>query len=470
MKPVLEEVLHIIHTLSRNDGDYSLKKIGWHLCITDSDFSDALILGDTMIIRIGRLLCYSIICILLLSSCRRPTSADTYPEIVFPDRYVEGQDFNPMAFGERPNTAAVTEDGIYFKVGSFLFFADIKTLKARPLCYKLTCTHINERPEKIIECNAFSDPFYREKDFLGVFRDHVYFTALDCTTGLTALVRTNLDGSGRETVIQDVRKITASSMRIHRGVLYYHVSMTDLDGNVRYLFCGIDLTKDKSDPEILFEGSTVAGSFTEVLPYGNYIYYNEKFVIGEKGNKRQKNRISRYHIINRTCEVLTDISEYNLYGVVDQSLILFDGSNYYEMDQETNEIRISELCIQKYAEGHPDWECYAHSITRDIAFLYCEDHVPDETSIIWNRIIVNSQGEEVIREFQPNVIMPEVSDQIITINGDRYYLWYSASIRPYTVSLYKVEDLLEGKLDPIEMLKVLDKNELNAEYTYTIKN
>lgn len=348
--------------------------------------------------------------IMIFSSCR-PSSADSYPEIIYSDEYVEGQDFNPTAFSESPNTAAVTEDGIYFKAGSFVYFADINTRKARPLCYKITCAHTWASPDKVIECNAFSDLWaYWDKAFLGVFRDHVYFTSLDCTTGLIALVRTNLDGSARETVISDVHKINVKGMRIHRGVLYYEEGMTDLDGTVRYTFRGIDLTKEKLEPEILFDGSTVVGSFSEILPFGNYIYYNEKFVVGESGSKRQKNRYSRYHILNRTNEILTDLVDYKMYGILDNQLILFDGSDYYELDPETKEIRISELGIQKYADAHPEWRCCAHSIRKDIAFFYCEDGLFDESSVVWNRIIINEEGKEVIREPQPNVIMPETSD------------------------------------------------------------
>ena len=410
-----------------------------------------------------------IVIIATISSCRRPSVGAGYPEIIYPDEYVEGQDFNYTAFGTSPNTLAVSDEGIYFKSGTFLYFADFRTLKARPLCYKLTCRHLNEIPEMVPECDAFSYIWW-EKDFLGIFRDHIYFTVKDCKTGLDALVRTNLDGSARETIIPDVHHIMANHIRIHRGVLYYPEETIDLDGNVRYTFMAMDLTRDKLEPEYLFDGSTVAGSLSEILPYGNYIYYNEKIVVGESGNKRQKNRYSRYNILNKTNEVLMELTDCELRGIVDHKLIFYDGSVFYELDPETKETGVSKLGIQKYAESHPDWVCHAWNISRDITFISVDDGIYDETSAHWNRILIDSNGEEIVRKAQRNSKLHTVSDQIIKMNGEDYYIWYNADIPNYSVGLYKIEDLLAGELKPKYMLGPIDLSELSVSYSYTIKN
>ena len=93
-----------------------------------------------------------------LSGCR-PHTSSKYPEIIYPDEYVEGQDFNPTAFSwaDTPNMAAVTDDGIYFISGIFLFFADKITLTARPLCFKIGCMHMLASHERVGKCNAFCD-------------------------------------------------------------------------------------------------------------------------------------------------------------------------------------------------------------------------------------------------------------------------------------------------------------------------
>lgn len=428
-----------------------------------------LIEREYLICMKHQILVLLVICIVTLLSCRRPSAPDGYSEIIYPDEYVEGQDFNYTAYGISPNTLAVSDEGIYFKSGTFLWYADFRTLKAKPLCYKLTCRHLYEMPEKVPECNAFSYVWW-EKDFLGIFRDHIYFTVRDCTTGLDALVKTNLDGSERETVIPDVHHIMANHMRIHRGVLYYPEQMIDLDGNVRYTYMAIDLTKTRMEPELLFDGSTVPGSFTEILPYGNYIYYNEKIVVGEPGSKRQKARYSRYNILNKTNEVLMELTECELCGIVDHKLIFYDGSVFYELDPETKEIRTSELGIQKYAESHPGWVCSVWNISKEITFISVEDGIYDETSAHWNRIIVDNDGEEIVRKYQPNSKLHTVTDQIIRMNGEEYYLWYNADIHNYSVSLCKMEDLLAGELKPKYMLGPIDLNELSVPYSYTIKN
>ena len=67
-----------------------------------------------MIHKAGKI-CFIIFILLVipLSSCR-PSKAKLFPEITFPDEYVEVQDFNPTAYSwcGTPNVAAVTEDGI----------------------------------------------------------------------------------------------------------------------------------------------------------------------------------------------------------------------------------------------------------------------------------------------------------------------------------------------------------------------
>ena len=426
-----------------------------------------------MINKAGKM-CFIIVILLVipLSSCR-PSKAGVYPEIIFPDEYVEGQDFIPSAYSycNTPNVAAVTEDGIYFKAGLFLYFADKTTLKAHPLCYKLTCAHSLASEEEVGKCNAFcTTPI--GKDFVGVFRDKVYYSGFDTETGRYEFYSADLDGSNRKVLFEDINSIVMNSMRIHRGVMYYPEEMIDLDGKVRYVFRGMDLTKKNPESEILFDGSTVSGSFSRVLPYGNYIYYNEAFLVDrEDGRKMRKTRFSRYHILDRTNEVLTELTDLELYGIVNDKLVFYDGSDYYEMDPETKNLVLSEHGIEKFQQSHPYWECHADSFTERIAFFSCYDYEnePEYGEVIWKRIIVNGSGEEIGSIDEPNFNLTRNTCQVVSINGKEYYLHFWASIRPFAVELYSIEDLLNGELKSHRLLYTMDLNLLSPGYRYTIK-
>lgn len=409
--------------------------------------------------------------VLGFTSCVPPAaSGRSYPELVYPDEYVEGQDFNYMAFSTRPNTLAVTDNGIYFKTVKFVYYANFESMKAHPLCYRLTCLHRTGGWEEYADCNAFSGPEVGQ-DFLGVFRDHVYYTiyfdskfSYKNESSIPALVRTRLDGSDRETVIPDVNQIIGNQIRIHRGVLYYPEVVLDPDGTYRYALMAMDLTKDRFESEHLLDGAAAAGTFSEILPYGNYIYYNEMHAEEqEDGTKLRKRRYLRYHIPDGSIEVLTDYSDLQLKGIIDGQLILFDGSDYYEMDPATKEIRISELGIQKYAESHPEWSCDAHCIRNDIAFLSSVDDCNDAGGFnTWYRRVIDGNGEETENVVQPNYIWPYASDQIITIKGEDYYVWYNSNVTDFSVGLYKVKDLLAGKLKPRYMFGPTDINGLGG--------
>ena len=402
--------------------------------------------------------------ILGFTSCIPPAAAKAYPEIIYPDDYVEGQDFNYTAFSVNPNTFAVSDKGIYFKSDIFVYFASYNSLKAHALCYKPLCLHQHGGQDRIPNCNSYAE-VSNNMEFLGVFRDHVYFTVNNlANTFYCTLVRTNLNGSEREILLPNVNSVIVSQMRIHRGVLYYPEKTAGPDRNERYTLMAMDLTKDTPEPEALFEGNACLGTFSEVLPYGNYIYYNETFPLETEDGMQRKNRYSRYHIPDKTNETLTEISDYDLRGIIGGRPILFDGSDYFELNPETKELRISELGIQKYAEQHPEWSCAAHSIRDDIAFLTSpDDFITYDNFFSWNRRIISSNGEETAIKLQSNGVLNFCSDQIVTIKDEEYYVWYNANITDFSVGLFKVKDLLAGELKPRYLYGPID---LNSTYAF----
>ena len=58
---------------------------------------------------------------------------------------------------------------------------------------------------------------------------------------------------------------------------------------------------------------------------------------------------------------------------------------------------------------------------------------------------------------------------MVSINGKDYYLHFWASIRPFAVELYSIEDLLNGKLKSHRLLYAMDLNDLSPGFRYTVK-
>lgn len=380
------------------------------------------------------------------------------------DTYTEGQDFNPTAFtwAGTPQNVAVTDQGIYFAVFGFLYYVDTRSessteWNARPLCFKLNCQHLREEADKVTDCNAFASTFGVES-FVGFYKDHIYFTSINVNTGLYELMMADPDGSNRRTILEDIHNIVGGSMRIHRGRLYYGSSYLDQEGQSKNALMALDLEAGDFQPEALVECRNVAGSFSEILPYGQYIYYNIKDT-EEKDDGRIKplNRYYRYSISNNTGEAIDVPQEYRLLGAYQENLVFYDNKHYYEYDPNMRKAVISSLGTELFQEKHPDWLCLASPFGEDISFVYCEDCTdnPDEEygTILFKRFIVNAAGETVGSIPEPNSILPHMTSQIVRIRSEEYYLRFSANIEPFTVELYRIQDLLDGKTKPITLLK-----------------
>ena len=261
-------------------------------------------------------------------------------------------------------------------------------------------------------------------------------------------------------------------MRLHRGVLYYGVSFVDLDGNPKSALMGLPLTSGNPEPEILVESEHVSNSYSEVLPYGNYIYYNEK-KIGEDeiGQKVIENQYFRYQILDKTVEKLEVPSEYRLFGVQDKILVFYDGKDYYEYDPKTGKTALSSLGAERFQEAHRNWRCYASGITDKIAFMQCED-ITDEPDaeygvIIFEKMVTDSGGNLVCSFEEPASLLPHMTSQIIHVQGKDYYLRFSAKSHPFSTELYDIDELLAGDLHPITLLSGEGADDIGfMEYEY----
>ena len=136
------------------------------------------------------------------------------------------------------------------------------------------------------------------------------------------------------------------------------------------------------------------------------------------------------------------------------------------MDPEEKTIALSERGIERFQSSHPGWTCNAGSIAEDISFFSCYDSIGD---VVWKLIIVNEKGEEVCSLDEPNFIFPDCTNQIIMLDGKAYFLHFLASVYPYKVELFAIEDLLQGKTNSRVLLRVMDFNELSPGYSYTME-
>lgn len=426
------------------------------------------------------------ICVILIISLLMTVSSchlsEKEHQIIWEDRYIEGQDFIPTAFSwsDGPDNVAVTDKGIYFKVGDFLFFADFGTMKARVLCFKPACLHMMAGEWKVANCNAFCRTVIGQ-GFVGAYGNYIYFNAFNTETQKYELVCAKEDGSGRNTIISDIGSIVCSSMRIHRGTLYYAERESTLDGEAVAALKALSLTGKKEKPEVLLNGSSVPGSFSDVLPYGNYIYYNEKWVVGEEHAKTRITSYSRYNILDGSQELLVEDDDIDLYGIIDHKLLFYDefmggkedysgaDLHYYELDPDTKDRKVSELGVEKFQEAHPEWRCDALAVTDEIAFVNATNidclTTQDYSDGVYRRV-VDSEGREITSFDTPNVILIEYASQVINIKGEAYYLDFAASVHDFAVKLYKVSELLAGKTDPIVLLKETDLNDLYATLAY----
>lgn len=154
---------------------------------------------------------------------------------------------------------AVSENGIYYSTGNYLYFYDFETLQHIYLCNKPNCKHADELNQEIgQECNAYLE----NASFGGIlspapmiyYEGYLYMvqSVLDFQTGKSSgddIVRVNPDGSNRTSIIHTDGLF--HFFFLHKGNLYYVSS----DKLYRYSLDG------NSEPEELLVGQLSSFGF-----------------------------------------------------------------------------------------------------------------------------------------------------------------------------------------------------------------
>ena len=420
-----------------------------------------------------------ILCVFLLGTMMLTGSSCSGKQRMFieasgyEEGYVPGEDYNPTSLSGDLTYDVIekNERGILFLAGNYLFFTDSETLSARPLCNKPECLHNQEEdPGKVPECNAFFPQGHRER-FLGACRDKYYLSTTDTETGKTVLLEMNEDGSERRVLLSDMSNVLQGTTRIHRGVIFYADSETDLEGNRRYFLKALSLVKKQKKPIVLFEGTKKNGTIISVFPYGNNVYYTEQYETedtedGEQNPAGLTERIYRCDIRTGETESVTSESFYSIVGVRSGKIILNHKLDYFEYDPASGELIPEHGGLQHFSDLHPDWTCMAGNITANVSFFSCFDRTKMEN--IPDRIAADTEGNEICRlEGQAFCIW---ESQVIRLNGEDYYITWTPTFSPFAVQAYKMSDLKSGRVEAVNLLEVEDYNkELSPAYIYSAR-
>lgn len=193
--------------------------------------------------------------------------------------YVEGQDHQFMYQTDSFITGmAESPDGYYFMVLNFLYYMDKDTMKPVVLCGKPDCLHGKETdPSRIWKCSGYfltgATKFIAWWD--GNLYAYVKRTQEADDLGAGALVRISPDGSKREEIYRFSEE--PGHMAIHRGKLYFASAFYDLGLDANYRLRSINLTQDRGNEQVLFEGNRESGSIQSIWCYGNRLYFLEQF-------------------------------------------------------------------------------------------------------------------------------------------------------------------------------------------------
>ena len=386
----------------------------------------------------------------------------------YEDGYVEGEDYNPtnMSWLAPPTLIAQSEDGCYFIGGCYVFFTDAETLTSVPLCYQLNCLHNEETdPYKVSECQAFTGLLGATDNFIGIYEDELIYICTDFSTLKREMVRMKKDGSSKKTILSDIYNVDpskaedaitgASYFRMHRGVIYYFSTGTDLDGNKTISMKALSLADSGEKPRELFSIPGKGSQPHALLPCGNYVYY--EIDTEEKGSYS----FSIYAADIRTGEV-TEVfdkdAHYSLYGARNGKIILA-GDGYFEYSRDTG--LQEDQGIKHFKETHPELQVCIECIDKDLMIL--SGYNTEKGDFEKNLYVTDLTGETLC-EIEGEAL-GTLGGQMVRLGDDEYYVRFSKSLEPFAVKAYKKTDLLSGSPEYTILFEVEDFNEnLNPGY------
>lgn len=362
----------------------------------------------------------------------------------------EDVDFNPTSiswFSEKRPVIA-TEEGLYYISGNWLYYSDLKSGKAHPLCFKVGCRHENE--EVLSKCDAYvgTNPNHPgEIMFLGSYHGKLYVRVLDDQREHLQLIEMELDGSDRHVIIKDTQNIDSNSMLFHKGYFYFTTNEQNSSGEFVQQIRRVSIDKISGSSEVLVEISRNERnfySFRPIFPLNDSLYYIEL-----SSNDTAHADLFRYDLQAHKEYKIAESQALQIYGGIGNILILFgaDGK-HLEYSPETDEFTESSW-LNLLHERHPEWyNCQAGCINDDFALYFViEESTSDNLVLNPDLIVVNRQGEELCEI--PSSAHGWTSPQVLAIKGEKYLVIYGPDYGPNnTLDLYKVSDLMQGKVKP----------------------
>lgn len=267
-------------------------------------------------------------------------------EKILPDSYVKHSDAQYFQSTAETNMSMIQLDdtGCYLYHDGFIYYYDNESSKITPLCSKANCLHDRESSEeKLHQCNAYLDNkteweaekpglFYYEGDLYVLFSSKIHISSSPFAP--YDLYRISGDGSSKDKVATLSR---AEFATLHRGYLYYYGQGYNYDGETgvdsEYSVRRISVSDSNPKEEIIFalpKGS-VPANYTQILAYGNYIYFSYAYTVSENGNEKYIHNPYYYNIHDKTTGIL-DIAEKDLVSIPDG--IFNDRLLFKHCDQE----------------------------------------------------------------------------------------------------------------------------------------
>ncbi len=411
-----------------------------------------------------RTICFSCLIFMMafLISCGNKAS---FKSSTYEEGFVEGEDYDPSQenFMYGPRTIAYSDQALYFNAGAYIFITDPKTMQTQPFCYRSNCLHNLETDQsKVADCNAFTGTSL--SSFLAYYRNHLIVASLDKSTNKRALIQMDTDGGNRKVILPDLEKIQENRISLHRGVIYYFVEETDLDGNQECSLFACSLLKPVPKPiQILNVSGNAHG--IRILPAGNHVYAD--IITGDSEDpSNSKNTIYDLDIRSGDIAKITDEETYTIFGFRGGSLILRDSVGdfaFYEYKSETGIVKESNG-LNAFLEQHPELHSFPSGMTDDLVFYNCIDL---ESGQLLNELLaVDNSGDIICRLEGEN--FGHLGERMVILDGSEYYIHYSESRSPFTVNAYKKEDILNGIADAITLLYAEDYQDINPPYIISI--
>lgn len=358
----------------------------------------------------------------------------------------EAADFNATSvswFSTR-NPVIATENGLYYIMEGWIYYADLSKKKAYPLCFKLGCQH--EKEDVHSKCDAYigTDPNNPGSSmFLGYYNGKLYMDAIDESADHLQLIMMEMDGAERTVVIEDMSSIDSNSLLFHRGFLYFTSNEQKNDGHFVQQIRRVSIGKASGLPEILVEIDRDQQSFYSSLPFlplADQLYYTV-----QKDGEDTFVDLFRYDLSGKTETKIAESEPLSIYGGDADKLILSGAEGIHlEYSPETGMITESPW-LNKIQDEHPGWQCQAGCINEDFA-LYFVIRDDIDPPLDPDLKVVDREGK-ILCEIKSGA-HGWTSPQILTIRNEKYLVVYGPDYgQNNSLDLYKVEDLMQGKVE-----------------------